>query len=498
MNKRVEPLFSITPTQATVISFVVMVGLTAVMLISMIGYRDSKIGFLPPVAVIAGLAAIAIFMRPQLGAYILIITLFTNMSSVFSDQGLPSINKPLVAFVLLAVIINRIIYKRPFTRLSPTEMLLLAYGFVLVLSVFGATDRYLALDQVVDFAKDFVIVLLIVIALETASQWNFALWLVVLSGGILGIMSSYQSLTGNYDQIFGGFANSFQEQVLTEVYQVRVIGPLADPNFYGLIMVAAVPLAIYFFLGEKRKILRVVALIATLSMIFVIINTYSRGAFVALVLILLIIALEQKISASLLVSIGIGALLLMPLLPGNFDARIKSLVALGSSGDDTVQQESSFRGRSSEYISGFMMFVEHPLLGVGADNYPPNYQIYSSQLGLDSRTEEREAHSLYIETMAETGIAGIITLTGVLLSLLIGLPRARKTLQSSPRDTSREQRNLTAVLMSLIAFLIASIFLHGAYIRYLWLIIALGVVGINLAKKEQSVVSANTVISKPS
>jgi len=498
MNRQANPLFSITPTQATVVSFVVMMGLTAVMLISMIGYRDSKIGFLPPVAVIVALAAIAIFMRPQLGAYILIITLFTNMSSVFSDQGLPSINKPLVAFVLLAIIVNRIVYKRPFPKLSPTEMLLMAYGFVLLLSVFGATDRYLALDQVVDFAKDFVIVLLIAIALETTSQWNFALWLVVICGGILAVMSSYQALTGNYDQIFGGFANSFQEQVLTEVYQVRLIGPLADPNFYGLIMVTAVPLAIYFFLGEKRLFLRIIALIATLSMVFVIINTYSRGAFVALVLILVIIALEQKISPTLLLSVVIGALLLMPLLPGNFDARIKSLVALGSSSEEAVQQESSFRGRSSEYISGFMMFVDHPLLGVGADNYPPNYQIYSSQLGLDSRTEEREAHSLYIETMAETGFAGIITFTGMLLTLLIGLPRARKRSKSSHRNSLREQRNLTAVLMSLIAFLLASVFLHGAYIRYLWLIVALGIVGINLVKKEQSFTDSYTMFSNQS
>lgn len=483
--------------QATVISFVAMAGLTAVMLVSLIGYRDSKIGFLPPVAVIAGLAAIAIFMRPQLGAYILVITLFTNMSSVFSDQGLPSINKPLVAFVLLAVVVNRIVYKRPFPRLSPTELFLLAYGFALLLSAFGATDRYLVIDQVIDFFKDFVIVLLIVIALETADQWNFALWLVVLCGGILGMMSSYQALTGNYDQIFGGFANSFQEQVLTEVYQVRVIGPLADPNFYGLIIVMAVPLAIYFFLGEKRPFLRLIALTAALSMVFVIINTYSRGAFVALVLILLLIALEQKISPSLLISIGIGVLLFMPLLPGNFDARIKSLVALGSSSEEAVQQESSFRGRSSEYISGGMMFLDHPLLGVGADNYPPNYQIYSSQLGLDSRTEEREAHSLYIETMAETGLAGIITLGGALLTVLTGLLRARKTVQSFPRDTSRERRNLTAVLMSLLAFLIASLFLHGAYIRYLWLIIALAVVGINLIRKEQPVISSYTALPKP-
>ena len=496
MEKRTIPFFSITPMQATVISFMAMMGLTAVMLIAMIGYRDSKIGFLPLAAIIGAAAAAAIFIRPQFGAYLLIITLFTNMSSVFSEQGLPSINKPIVGFVLLTIIVNHIAYKRPFPRLSRTELFLLAYGFALLLSAFGATDRALAFEQIVDFAKDFVIVVIIVIALKTKEDWNLGLWLLVISGGILGTISSYQSLTGNYAQIFGGFANSTQEQVLTEVYQVRLSGPLADPNFYGLIMVAAIPIAIYFFLGEKRTSTRIVALFFTLTMILALINTYSRGAFIALVLILGIIALERKVSPTLLISIGIGVLLLLPILPGNFDERMKSLVVLGSSSDEAVQQESSFRGRSSEYISGFMMFVDHPLFGVGANNYPPNYQIYSSRLGLDSRTEEREAHSLYIETMAETGLTGILTLTGLFSVLLIGLARARKKMHASIENTSREQRNLTAVLMSLIAFLIASAFLHGAYIRYLWLLVALGVAGINLVKTTAVPALTQTAVSK--
>ncbi len=482
MKERANATFSfrLTPAQATVISFAAATGFTAVALLITIGYRDSKIGLLALGGLLAGLAAVAIFLRPHWGAYLLIITLYTNMSSIFSQNGLPSINKPLVAFVLVAVIANRLARQRPFPRLRQVELLLLLYGLVWLLSVFVAGDKSLALNQVIDFAKDFIILLSLILALETPRHWQQALWLLVLSAAALAAMSTYQVLTGNYAQTFFGFAGNSQDQVLTEVYQVRLTGPLDDPNFYGLILVTAVPLALYFFLDEKRLGLRLAALAALLLLVFALLNTYSRGDFLALVLILGLIALERKISPSLLAGVAVAALLLLPFLPDSFTDRIVSLGALGASAETAVYQESSFRGRASEYISGLLMFADHPILGVGVNNYPPNYQKYSSRLGLDSRTEEREAHSLYIEIIAETGLLGLAAFTALIASLMSQLRRARQTLPTH-HAASPWPRRLTALQMSLIAFLLGSIFLHGAYIRYLWLLIALGAAGIHLA-----------------
>ena len=124
----------------------------------------------------------------------------------------------------------------------------------------------------------------------------------------------------------------------------------------------------------------------------------------ALVLVLGLIALERRISPAFLLGGAAAVLLLLPFLPGNYVERMRSLVTLGSSAETAVYQESSFRGRTSEYVSGLLMFADHPLLGVGIKNYPINYQTYSSRLGLDSRTEERDAHSLYIEALAENGL----------------------------------------------------------------------------------------------
>ena len=272
-----KPPFRLSPTQATMISFLLMLGFTAVALIIVIGYRESTIGLVALGGIVAGLAGAAIFIWPQLGAFLLIITLFTNMSSVFTQNGLPSINKPLVAFVLVSIIVNRLVHKRPFPRLRQVELLLLAYGFVWLLSAFFATDQALALDEVVDFAKDFIIVLTIILALETFHSWQQAIWLLILTALVLAAMSSYQVLSGDYAQTFFGFAGNGQEQVLTEVYQVRLTGPLEDPNFYGLILVAAVPLAVYYFLDDKRIIYRGLAGITTAAANFGFVQYLTAG-----------------------------------------------------------------------------------------------------------------------------------------------------------------------------------------------------------------------------
>lgn len=476
-----KPAFRLSSTQATLISFVAMVGFIAVFLVAGIGYRDSIIGLAVLGAFCAGLAGIAIFLRPQWGAFLLIITVYSNISAVFSDNGLPSINKALVGFVLISILVNRMVYKRPFPRLRSVELILLAYGFVWMLSAFFAVDQVAALDHVFDFAKDYIIVITIILALATFDSWKQAVWVLIVVAMLIAALSTFQALSGNYSETFFGIAKNTQQEIIDNAVQVRQSGPIGDPNYFGLIIVMVIPIAVYYFLDDKRLFYRGIAGLSALLLIFVLLNTYSRGGFLALVLALGFIALERRISPALLLGVGVAFLLLLPLMPGNYTDRIGSLLSLGSSTETAVLEESSFRGRASEYISGLMMFVDHPLLGVGVENYRVNYQSYSSRLGLDGRTEERAAHSLYIEALAETGLIGFTTLSALLAILIFGLHSARKKLKIMNIEPEG-QRGLIALQAGLIAFLAGSIFLHGAYIRYLWLLLALCSAGIHLAE----------------
>ena len=109
-----------------------------------------------------------------------------------------------------------------------------------------------------------------------------------------------------------------------------------------------------------------------------------------------------------------------------------------------------------------------PLGGVGYGNYPELYQDYSPWIGLDPRREPREAHSLYLEVASETGVLGLGVLT-------IGLALARALIVRGRRQLGAVGATsgllmLDALGLALIAFLITSVFLHGAYPRVFWLL----------------------------
>ena len=64
---------------------------------------DSDLGIIALGGIIAIGLTFAIFMRPQWGAYILVVTIVTNVSTLLTRNGYPSINKPVVGVVFIAI-----------------------------------------------------------------------------------------------------------------------------------------------------------------------------------------------------------------------------------------------------------------------------------------------------------------------------------------------------------------------------------------------------------
>jgi O-antigen ligase len=166
-------------------------------------------------------------------------------------------------------------------------------------------------------------------------------------------------------------------------------------------------------------------------------------------------------------------------LPSGYTERLSTLTIF-TENDQTVHSEDSLRGRTSEILTGVNMFLDHPILGVGVNNYVVHYQDYASRLGLEYRSQDRQAHSLYVEVAAETGIVGLVVAGGIFLSLFYSLTQASNKLKVLP-DVDSWKTWISSLQIGLAAYLTTSIFLHGDYIRYLWLIVALSIAMIHLA-----------------
>ncbi|MBP7690440.1 MAG: O-antigen ligase family protein, partial [Anaerolineales bacterium] len=261
--------------------------------------------------------------------------------------------------------------------------------------------------------------------------------------------------------------------------QRRISGPIGDPNFYAQILVVIVPLALDRLWHEKVIWLRGLAAWSLAACTLAILFTFSRGGFLALVVVLGVMFFIHRPSLSAtLLTLGV-AVVMLRFAPDGYLQRILSITDVL---DVSVTTDQSVRGRASENAAAWMMFVANPIGGVGLNQYPVNYQTYSRLMGMDPRRENRSPHSLYLQILAETGLAGLLTYGTVVVSMFAGLFEARRRFTALGQSASAG--SAVAVGVALVGYLVAAIFLHAAYARYFWLLFGLALAIWNIARHE--------------
>jgi O-antigen ligase len=140
-----------------------------------------------------------------------------------------------------------------------------------------------------------------------------------------------------------------------------------------------------------------------------------------------------------------------------------------------------------------LVFLDHPVIGVGPGTFPNYYQQYSEVIGLRTLNEDRQAHNLYLSIAAETGVAGLACFLTTLYLILRNLARVRKRWMT---DDPEIANMATAYMLSIVTYLTTGLFLHFAFIRYFWLIIALG--GVVLYVAEQRAKQAKPAVAEAS
>jgi putative inorganic carbon (hco3(-)) transporter len=443
---------------------------------------DTKVGLYGLLGLIGIAVVMAIIIRPSLGANILIVVVFTNISDLLTNQGIPGIMKPLVAVVALALVV-RYMYAGQIPIWHPktvrAEILLLAYLMVVTISYGVASDQSRALDEIVDLAKDIVIIYCIVFALREAKHWKQAIWLIIITTTLLCLLSVYQLVTNNFDQTFFNLASVSISKVFGESTTPRIAGPINDANLWGQVLVAVSTLLIFRIIHEKDRLIKLASLFMLGIILYVILNTYSRGAYLVLAInVFLILFVFEKRFNLLVAFAGLSILLLLiPLLPASYRARFDTLFFFTS--QNGIYQDSSFRGRTSEMLTGLAMFADHPILGVGTANYPTNYQRYAQLIGIEFRAEARDPHSLYVQLLAETGILGAITFLGMVYFLFRALGKACRAVELSPQLHDWLPW-INSIRLAVLSYLLTSVILHNAYIRYFWILVAMALAAIQI------------------
>jgi len=438
---------------------------------------------------IAGLFAFGIsILRVEIGLLVLVFLTYTRFSDIaIKFHGAPSIAKSFVVLLAGAVVLRWIATReRPKGWLRPAFLLTL-YGMVGLASILYAADPARTQSAVEDFIKDAIIVLLVVVLLDGRERFRQVIWTLLGAGIFLGTISVVQYLTGTFNDYYWGFAQAPIQNLVGDTSGHRVSGPIGDPNFYAQIMLTLVPLALDRLWSERKRGLRLLAAWALVVCVLTVVFTFSRGAFLAMALALGLMLLYRPPKPLTLLVTLVLVVVLFQFVPSEYTARILTLTEILPGGDSSTPTEVSLRGRTSELLVGWMMFRDHPLLGIGYNNYQVHYLDYSRQLGLDPRLEARAAHNLYIEIAAETGLVGLAAFSILLWQTLKGIWQAWKAFEA---NKDRQMAEMVAAFgVGLIGYLAAAMFIHDAYPRYLWLLLGIGLALPNVVKQELSPVA---------
>jgi O-antigen ligase len=345
-----------------------------------------------------------------------------------------------------------------------------AYLLVVVLSYLWARDS----EAVVTVARQLALVVVICVGfiamMSSTRALRATIGALIVSGVFLSVLSLHQAATGAYAQTYGGFAVATIENIVGTTNAYRIGGPFGDPNFFGQVLVVAVALALAVVTSTRSRRVRRACVAAAVFCGITVFLTYSRGALVALAVVVLVWLWSNR-RRGLVVGCIVAAILAIALLPGAYGSRLSQVAEIvpgvGSAANTT---DPALRGRESALIVGMHMFEDHPLFGVGAGNFPVRYLDYATSVGLTASGQQLSPHNLALEVAAEDGVVGVIVFGAIVVGSFASLRRARRSFLEASEDDAAGL--VAGVRNALVGYLVASLFLHAAYPQMLWLLLA--------------------------
>lgn len=422
--------------------------------------------------IFGAVAALAIYMKVELGLLLLIFISYNRFSDVLVQyHGLPSIAKALVGLLAVTLVARWLILGEEIKGIRRPLMMMGAYGLITFISLLYVPDFGQAQSMLLDYVDDAAITLMVAVLFQRGGYVKHAIWALILSGLFMAAISVFQYLTGTFDNEYWGFGNAPVMNIVGGSDEPRIAGPFGSPNAFAQVLVVIVPLAFDRLVHERSRLLKLLAGAAFVLCSLGVVFTFSRGAFIALSVVGLLLLVQYRPPLPWLLAGALAVAAILPLLPPQYTDRISTLTEILPGSQKVPVTDASFRGRTSEYLVGMMMFVDHPILGVGVNNFTNSYLQYARQLGIDQRGQERGAHSLYIQIAAEQGLLGILVFGLILFKVYQSLNEARQGFKAlGKRDLAYL---CLALMVGVTGYLTSSLFIHLSYPRMFWLIVGL-------------------------
>jgi len=272
--------------------------------------------------------------------------------------------------------------------------------------------------------KYFITSLAIVLALDSIGKIKGAIYLLIFLGIFLAVNSFEQYYTGT----------SITGQTLNWRGGVRWVGFFDGSNGFCLLfnILIAYTLSIVIQKGTGGVLLKLFALFTSCLFLSVIFLTGSRGGFLALVCVFL-----SQIYFRYREKIKLKTFIPLALILG------LTIIVLKPSEEGRGYGESSSSERVELFYQGLQMIKTAPLLGVGSGEFWRNNPV------------QKEAHNLWLQHMAETGLVGG---TLIVFMFYITFKNLSLCLENFKKDATT-YATIVQVVSGIIGFLACAFFL---------------------------------------
>lgn len=331
--------------------------------------------------------------------------------------------------------------------IPPISKKLLAFYGVMVVGVPFAFYKGGALESVTDFFTTVLYHLMMINLVNNRERFRtmittyVALYGWIASGAIWGYLHGEVNAGG----ALHGLARA---QGLTS--------SAGDPNSLGVRLVTAMPLMVLLIGNgsKKQKWIGAGALLLSLASVML---TGSRGSFATLLLLGAAFMFTRKTG---LLYIPVAVVLfaaLWTIVPANIKERYTTLTDVLKN----EQLDESAMARKYSRIAGWHMFLDHPLLGVGAGNF--KFANGSQYWPGPGRKHWLQAHNLYIQLLADLGLVGAVVWLIFFFSLLRITLELRRWFKAREDIDGIFKFYPTACLFSLSVILVNGYSTHSLY-----------------------------------
>lgn len=342
---------------------------------------------------------------------------------------------------IIAVVLYRLTTPLPFRTFTRGHLLTLLFFGWTTLTFLTARDQEVAWLTYITMLKMFVMFFISAMVLNsTVALWRLMI-VTAIALGYIAYEVNVLYLTSGYISIyFNGYGG-------------------LDNNGAGLMLAMGVPLCLFVYL-QSRSWWRWIFAAFIPIILHAVLMTFSRGAWVALILAAPLMFLRGKNKKQLALA-AIAILLMLPFMAGK-EIREEFFSV------ESYEDDGSAQSRFGSWRAAWLIALDNPMVGVGVRNSP----LYSYQYGADM--EGRAIHNTALQILADSGFPAFGLYLAVMAYTFRTTRRTRIATRYSEDDESRMAYAVACgVEASLGVFLVGGLFLSLEIFELPWLLVLL-------------------------